>query len=157
MYAADMGTEEHKGKVELAVFREFVERCPLAIDLGSIQKCAGESEPDILCQLSPGEVVAFEMVEICASDVARNTLKAKSSSTAAFWSSDPTAAIVRKKLRKTYRTAHPVELLCYTNGRVVTPDGEIREQLVRWVNAIDGPFRRVWLLGEQDVSHVWDA
>jgi len=152
-----MATEKHKGETELAVFREFASRCPLPIDASSIQKREGESEPDILCQLTSGEVIAFELVEICDPDVARSLHKAQSGSSAALWTSDPTATIVRKKLHKTYRTPRPVELLCYTNGRVVTPDEAVREQLLCWANAVDGPFRRVWFFGEHAVYQVWDA
>jgi len=151
-----MGTEQRKGEVELAVFREFADRCPLTIDLQSIQKRSGESEPDILCQLSSGEVVAFELVEICDSTIASTLSRIQPDSPPSFWSADPTAAIVRKKLHKSYHTAHPVELLCYSNGRVITPDDGIREHLSRWADAIDGPFRRLWLLGEQVVYQVWD-
>lgn len=150
-----MNNEQRKCEVELAVFREFADRGPLAIDRASIQKRSGTCEPDILCQLLSGELVAFELVELCDSTIASTLSKARPDSPVGFWSADPTAAIVRRKLHKTYRTTHPVELLCYTNGRVITADDGVREELGRWANAIDGVFRRVWLLGEQDVYLVW--
>ena len=65
-----MGTEQRKAEVELAVFREFISKEGIGIDSASVRKHDGRSEPDISCTLSVGEQVAYELVEICSSDIA---------------------------------------------------------------------------------------
>ena len=65
-----MSSEQDKAFVELAVFREFVNKANLPVRLESIKKPGGHSKPDIFCSMNNGEEVAFELVEICASDLA---------------------------------------------------------------------------------------
>ncbi len=150
-----MGTEKDKAQIELAVFREFVERGHLLVDPTSIKKPGEESEPDIFCTLLNEGPVAFELVEICSSDIAAFLSKLSSGSTEALSISDPTSKIVSRKLRKTYKTQLPIELLCYTNARVISTDDQIVERIRQWVGSIEGSFRRVWLLGEKGVYEVW--
>ena len=152
-----MGTEEQKAEVELAVFREFVSKAAISIDPESVRKPGTQSEPDIFCTLSSGEQVAYELVEICSSDIAATLSKLRNGGSTALATSDPTERTLRQKLHKTYRTTLPIELLCYTNGRTVSPDDLIHSEAQRWANAIDGPFRKVWLLGEKGVYEVWSA
>ena len=57
---------------ELATFRRFAEVCPLAIDVESIENRL-PPEPDIMCRLSSGEEIAFELVEIIDQEWARLT------------------------------------------------------------------------------------
>ncbi len=152
-----MGTEQQKAEVELAVFREFISKTSIDIDLASVCKPGTQSEPDIFCTLSTGEQVAYELVEICSSDIAATFTKLRNGGATALATSDPTEKTLWKKLHKTYRTNLPIELLCYTNGRSVSPDDQIFSEAQLWVNAIDGPFRKVWLLGEKGVYEVWSA
>lgn len=152
-----MSTEQQKAKVELAVFREFISKTGIAIDPDSISKPCTQSMPDIFCTLSSGEQVAYELVEICASDIAATLSKLRNSGSTALVTSDPTEKTIRQKLHKTYRTMRPIELLCYTNGRTISPDDLIFSKAQNWANAIDGPFRKVWLLGEKGVYEVWSA
>jgi hypothetical protein len=152
-----MGTEQRKAEVELAVFREFISKAGIGIDSASVRKHDGRSEPDISCTLSIGEQVAYELVEICSSDIAATFNKLRDGGAAGVVTSDPTEKTLRKKLHKTYQSTLPVELLCYKNGRTVSPDDQIYSETQLWVNAIDGPFRKVWLLGEKGVYEVWSA
>ena len=152
-----MGTEQQKAEVELAVFREFISRTGISIDPESVSKPGAQSEPDIFCTLGSGEQVAYELVEICSSDIAATLSGIRSGGTAGVAASDPTEKTLRHKLHKTYRTTLPIELLCYTNGRTASPDELIVSEARRWANAIDGPFRKVWLLGESGVYEVWSA
>ncbi|WP_018294846.1 hypothetical protein [Mariprofundus ferrooxydans] len=149
-----MGSEQDKAKIELAVFGEFVQRSALAVDPASIRKPGAESEPDIFCTLINEGQVAFELVEICSSDIAATISKIRLGGTAVLSTSDPTSEIIRRKLHKTYKTGLPIELLCYTNGRTVSPDDQIVEGLRQWVGSIEGPFRKVWLLGEKGVYEI---
>ena len=150
-----MSTEKEKEKIELAVFKEFIIKAGISVDLKSITKPCTESEPDIFCTLSSGEQIAYELVEICSSDIAATLSKLQKGGTVCLPTSDPTERALRQKLHKTYRTARPIELLCYTDGRTVSPDDLILSEAQLWANAIDGPFRKVWFLGEKSVYEVW--
>jgi hypothetical protein len=152
-----MSTEQEKAEVELAVFRDFISKAGISIDPRSVSKPGTQSEPDIFCTLSSGEQVAYELVEICSSDIAAALSKITKGGSTGLATSDPTEKTLRHKLHKTYRTTLPIELLCYTNGRTVSPDDLIFSEAQRWANTIDGPFRKVWLLGEKGVYEVWTA
>lgn len=152
-----MSTEQEKAEIEFAVFREFISKAGISVDPEGISKPGTESEPDIFCTLSNGEEVAYELVEICSSDIAATLSKLRKGGTTGLSTSDPTEKTLRQKLHKTYGTARPIELLCYTNGRTVSPDDLIISKVQLWANAIDGPFRKVWLLGEKSVYGVWSA
>lgn len=150
-----MSTEEDKAKAELLVFWEFITKAGICVDADSVIKPGTHSEPDIFCTLSNGERVAFELVEFCASDIAATISNLENDDSAVLCTSDPVERTLRKKLHKTYRTRLPIELLCYTNGRTVSPDDLIIRKTLLWANAIDGPFRRIWLLGEKSVYEIW--
>jgi hypothetical protein len=152
-----MSTEQEKAQVEIAVFGEFISKAGISIDHGSVSKPGTQSEPDIFCTLSSGEKVAYELVEICSSDIAATLSKIRNGGSASLATCDPTERTLRQKLHKTYRTSLPIELLCYTNGRTVSPDDLIFSEAQHWANAVDGPFRKVWLLGEKGVYEVWSA
>lgn len=158
-----MRSEYDKAEAELRVFREFARKSSLCIDAESVEKRTGQCEPDIRCYLIGEGVVYFELVELCASDIASAITSAATSNNGvtAFWTTDPSVEIIRKKLGKKYKTEppqSPVELLCYTNGRVITPDDVILESIrPLLLDAVDSPFRRVWLFGNDklDVYKVW--
>ena len=150
-----MGTEQKKAEVELTVFEEFISKSGISVNPASVSKPGAQSEPDIFCTLGTGEEIAYELVEICSSDIAATLSKLKKGDTSTLSTSDPTERTIRQKLNKTYRTARPIELLCYTNGRTVSPDDLILRELQLWANAIDSSFRRIWLLGEKGVYQVW--
>ncbi|WP_342117546.1 hypothetical protein [Pseudoduganella sp. OTU4001] len=153
-----MGSEQEKSKIELAVFNEFIAKTGVPVVPATIRKPGTPSEPDIFCTLSNGEQVAYELVEICSSDIAATISKIrKGGDSVAGSTSDPTERTLRQKLHKKYRTNLPIELLCYTNGRTVSPDDQILCEAQVWANAISGPFRKVWLLGETGVYEVWSA
>lgn len=153
-----MSSETEKAIIELGIFHEFVAKSSLAIVPSSISKQSGESEPDIICSIEAVGMVAFELVEICDKVVARRISRARSGIAGeAFSTADPSQNIVRQKLHKTYRVNCPVELVCYTNARVITPDDAILAAIRPWFAAIDGPFRRAWLLGEKNLYEVWSS
>jgi hypothetical protein len=152
-----VNSELHKGEVEVAVFRDFIEAACLPIDPASIQKRSGHSEPDILCTHRDDGLVAFELVEICDSSLAKAISSLKDGGVTFLYTANPSREIVRKKLKKTYAAPYPVELLCYTVGRVVTPDDVILDTICPWFDAAEGPFRRAWFLGETGAHVVWRA
>lgn len=66
-----MARDRH-GPREKRIFSQFAEVCPLPIQSDSIVK-RNPPEPDILCQVEGEGTVAFEMVEIIDSGLARRT------------------------------------------------------------------------------------
>ncbi len=152
-----MHSEKDKSTVELSIFREFVAKSPLSIDAATVEKCSGHREPDILCEVTGEGAIAFELVEICDPRLAATITALLAGGVATGSTSDPSVEIIRRKLHKSYETKVPVELLCYTAGRAVSADDQILAEIRPWFDAIDGPFRRAWLLGENGVYEVWRA
>jgi len=58
-------------KKEIYIFKKFAKLCSYSIDLMSIIK-KEPPEPDILCSLSDGSIIAFELTEIIDEDLARS-------------------------------------------------------------------------------------
>jgi hypothetical protein len=147
MAAASMSKSER----EIAIFKDFLGSRSLRAQAGLVES-RPSPEPDILFNC-----VAFELAEICAEDLAKAATKAAKSGQPEFtWSSDPTRTIVRKKLNKRYVTSHPVELLLYTDGRVVSPDDMILREVRQLGRRLKKKFRRVWLLGRKGHYLVCD-
>jgi len=148
-----MASELAKGEAEVAVFLRFLEASRLPIDRTSVEK-RSPPEPDILCTHQSEGAVAFELVEMCDPRLARSIANA---SDGYLRTSDPSPNIISKKLRKKYETAVPIELLCYTAGRVITPDNVILSTITPYLRTWRHTFSRAWLLGRKGVYVVWDA
>lgn len=148
-----MASEHVKGEAEVAVFLRFLEASHWPIDRDSVEK-RSPPEPDIWCTHQSEGAVAFELVEMCDSRFARSIARA---SDRYLRTSDPSANIISKKLRKKYETEIPIELLCYTAGRIVTPDNVILSAIKPYLRSWRHTFRRAWLLGRKGVYVVWDA
>lgn len=56
---------------ELRVFKRFSQICPYPINLATIEK-RNPPEPDMLCKLSDGTTIAFEIVECLDSSLSRS-------------------------------------------------------------------------------------
>ncbi len=148
-----MTSELTKGEMEVAVFLRFLEASHLPIDRNSVEK-RSPPEPDILYTHQSEGAVAFELVELCDSRLATSIAKANAGY---LRTSDPSANIISKKLRKKYETDVPIELLCYMAGRIVTPDNVIVPTIKPYLRTWRHTFRRAWLLGRKGVYVVWDA
>jgi hypothetical protein len=129
------------------------------IDLESVESCRPPA-PDIACSTSTGERLAFELVELCQPEVAKTVaddLKAGGGVTV-VWPADPTQRVLLKKLRNSYACDVPVDLLCYTDRLLVTPDDVALAEMRALVDAEGlGPFRRIWFHGEHRVYLVAQA
>lgn len=147
-----MASELAKGETEVAVFLRFLEASHLPIDRTSVEK-RSPPEPDILCTHQSEGAVAFELVEMCDSRLASSIAKA---SKGYLRTSDPSASIISKKLRKRYETDVSIELLCYTAGRIVTPDNVILPTIKLYLRTWRHTFRRAWFLGRKGVYVVRD-
>ena len=98
--------------------------------------------------------VAFELVELCDPNFAKSIAKA---SETYLRTSDPSPKIISKKLRRKYKSDAPIELLCYTAGRIITPDNVILPAIKPYLRSWRHTFRRAWLLGRKGVYVVWSA
>jgi hypothetical protein len=139
-----------KADRERRVFEEFVRKSGLPIDVATIES-REPPEPDIRCVHSHDGPIAFELVELCNSELAQDAAdQIKHGKKPRFLMlNDPSRQAVEKKLGNSYRRDYPIELLCYTDGLLVTPDDTIVETLKVLVdNRGLGPFRHMWLLGE---------
>jgi hypothetical protein len=147
----NMRTEHKKGIDEIAVFFRFLKEANLPVAPESVEKRV-PPEPDLVCVHASEGAVAFELVELCDSNLARAFAKADDGY---IRTSDPSARIVAKKLRRKYRTTLPVELLCYTAGRIITPDNVILPTIKPFLRSWRHTFRRAWLLGRKGVYPIW--
>lgn len=144
-----MNAEEEKAMRERCVFRTFLKESGSQIAPESIES-RKPPEPDILCVHESDGKLAFELVEICAEDIARKVSAARKGNEAEFVrSSDPSGGALRKKLEKDYRTEYPVGLLCYTAGRTISPDAVILAAIRPLIETNSRKFYRVWLLGDR--------
>jgi hypothetical protein len=145
-----MSSEDEKRRRELAVFSTFLLRSAIPIDPNTVE-VRKPPEPDILCRSQHEGLIAFELVELCDPNIALQfNLKEKDvPDSRAIWTSDPSTRIFKNKLAKRYVTNHPVELLCYSAGRLITPDDVIISTLLYDIEVVGtGIFRRVWFMGE---------
>jgi hypothetical protein len=147
-----MHSELAKGAHEVEVLRLFVAAAGLPIDATSIEK-RDPPEPDIRCRDAVSGPVAFELVEQCDPTLAKAIA---TRSTEYIRTSDPSAHIMSKKLRRNYETTLPIELLCYTNGRIITPDDVIIPTVTPYLRSWRHVFRRAWLFGHRgEVHELW--
>ena len=149
-----MSSEYEKGVREIEIFRRFIERSQLPIDKDSIEK-GRLCEPDIRCVHSMDGPLAFELVEICDPNLAKFVATARPDDGRYLRTSDPSLHILAKKLLRQYSSDAPVELLCYVDGGVITPDNVLLPTLQHILSGRTFGFRRVWLLGRKDVYVAW--
>jgi len=150
-----MASEIDKGDRELEIFRRFVKLSGLPIDPQSITKQL-PPKADLLCRHLTEGPIAFELVEVCDPTIAK-VMAAPVENGIVFSTSDPSGNIIRKKIRKTYEANCPVELLCYTDGRLITPDDVIVPTVRPILESWNGVFQRAWLLGETGAYALWGA
>ncbi len=147
-----MTREQEKASREKQIFLDFIKESCLPIDAASVES-RSPSEPDILCRHEEEGFIAFELVELCDQEIAWTNAKAIRSEKGVsdfLWSApDSFRQKIYKKLKKKYKTEHPIELLCYTDVRICTHDEAVIEIIQEIIGDKGfGPFRRVWLLGD---------
>ena len=147
---------DDKAAHEVAVFRSFAEFLGEA-DLWLSVESTQPPEPDLLCKHVHRGFVAFELVSITDPLIAQVNAGFAKPGEDSFYTSDPSERIIRKKLKRTYRTQHPLELLAYNDLLVITPDDAIVETVLRWVGSLPHPFQQVWFMGEHHARSIWSA
>jgi hypothetical protein len=151
-----LNSEDLKAHRERTVFARFAFGARSDIDRSTI-KSRKPPSPDILCVTKFGEQLAFELAELCSPEIAKaagDDLKRGGGATFA-WTADPTRAVLVRKLRKTYASDVPVDLLCYADGYLVTPDDAVLDEMREVIGAEGlGPFRSIWFHGEEGAYRV---
>ena len=149
--------DQSKAEVERAIFELFLKAKGWPCDV-SLFESRNPPEPDILYR-SPDEKVAFELLELCDSPLAeaRSKLAIGDESASYVRPSDPTEKLVKLKLAKRYNSDFPIELLCYSNGRIGTPDDIVVHRMtavVKYSRSVK--FRRVWYFGRKSVYAIYE-
>lgn len=150
-----MNTEQEKAKNEIQVFLDFIACLNLQIDNASVEK-RNPPEPDILCRHLEEGLIAFELVELCDSNIASAINKRNPPAVDCFYTSDPSIEVITKKMLKKYQSAYLIELLCYTNDRLVTPDDVIIPTIIPYLECNSGQFRRVWFFGKEISGLIYE-
>lgn len=148
-------SEELKGHLEVAVFKEFSEKSPKPIIPHSIRKSL-PPHPDICCEIEDEGRVWFELTEACAPVFKQLLNSPPDSGLWVGWGEDSSAATVEKKIQKKYPVKEPIELLLYTNWATALTDQDLLESIQSILKKGAGPFRKVWLLGD-DIHELWSA
>lgn len=146
-----------KENSERKMFRLFAEAMSWPTDLSFIQSTQPPA-PDILYTGLESHI-AFELVEICASDIAHKTAKLqKHGGTFVIWTSDPTRDILNSKIEKSYDSVHPIHLLCYQNGHVVFPDSIVKKEIISTLTgSSSNDFTKIWYFGEKEIFEISPA
>lgn len=145
-----MRSEQAKGAEEIKVFLRFLQAADLPIAATSIEN-RDPPEPDPRCIHAIDGPIAFELVELCDPNLAKAISML---SQVYIRTSDPSAQIISKKLRRNYTTNLPIELLCYTNGRIITPDNVIIPTVGQYLQSWKHTFRRAWFLGRNGAHEL---
>lgn len=141
---------------EQAVFRRFAERLGQGPDWIEVAS-RPEPEPDLLCCHATRGPIAFELVSLTDPEIARVLAAGPRARKDAFSTADPSERIVRAKLKKCYETStREIDLLIYTDGRLITPDDVVIPTILPWLDATSHPFRSIWFMGEHECRLLWD-
>ncbi len=149
--------DQKKAQAERDLFRQFANAMSWPIEPDLIKNLE-PPQPDILYD-GPNCKIAFELVENCSENLAHNNSKLiNGNGQILINTSDPTIKIVREKLANKYITDYPIELLCYSNGKLATPNDMAVARMKNELEvAPQNPFRRVWYFGKQNkVFMVWE-
>jgi hypothetical protein len=146
-----MTKEEAKAAEEYAVFQAFAAAARLSVVAGSVRS-RRPPEPDIVCDLSGGERVAFELVGLEDRDLTHATARAKADLNVSrgVGFDDPTLEEIRKKLTdKRYQTPHPMELVAHGGDTLLPHDvwlPKYEQELRRLFDRTESRFRRLWVV-----------
>ena len=140
--------EAQKTAYERGVFETFLDRARLDVNRGSI--LSGNpaiKEPDLLCEYTNGDKVGFELGRLTDPNLAQVVNRWEPRNGEYVRTSDPSGAIAKRKIKKTYSVPYPVELLLYKENPIITPDNVILPT-IRPVCHMKHKYRRVWFMGD---------
>lgn len=160
------GHAEQQQLEEINVFHEFAKACPLPLVADSAQN-RPEPEPDILCGLATGEKVAFELGQ--AEDVTTyengkgesyvaSIQKKEADGGPSFSMVSPNIVkLVVKKLKKTYKSNHPIHLIVWSTTASAPEVDFWKDEFIRIMRSNGmGAFRRIWVFGYAESEIVFD-
>lgn len=151
-----MNSEEKKQLNEQRMFARFCQR------LGTTSAWLMVSsrqppEPDLLCVHATDGPIAFELVSLTDHQILERQAVGADVNRSDLGLHDPSEEIVRKKLKRGYRThARHIELLIYTDGHIGTPDEIIIPTIRPLFDQYTHPFTRIWFMGEHETGCLWD-
>ena len=164
---ADMNHAEQQHREELNVFERFAHACPLPLLVDTAAN-RPEPEPDVLCDLTTGEKVAFELGQ--AEDVTAyknakgetyvaSVQKLDSDGGSTFATVAPAVVDrVANKLTKEYRTDHPIHLVVWSMTASVAEVDFWREEFAGLIQSKGmRPFERIWVFGYGESTIVFDS
>lgn len=152
-----MHTLSIKQRNEQAAFVRFVQRLEEEGEWLSVSS-RPEPEPDLLCVHATRGPIAFELVSLTDPSIAEIQAAGTKAFQAAFTTLDPSTRIICNKLHKSYKTtADRIDLLIFTDGRIITPDDVIIPSIIPWFDAVPHPFSQVWFMGEFETRSLWNA
>lgn len=141
---------------ELSSFREFIERADLEFDASTATN-RDPPEPDILCLDKDRRPHAFELVELCDSEIAELYGKRALPAVWSMFVGGPDLSKVERKLTNSYVTEATCHLLCYSDGRTAATDDILIAELLEIDFSKQSNFRSVWFMGENHVLKLFPA
>jgi hypothetical protein len=140
---------------EQSAFKRFISLLGKSTEWNTIIS-RPEPEPDLLCVHATRGPIAFELVSLTDPNLAKVLSSPPAAHSAVFSTEDPSERIVRNKLTKKYQTTAPrIELLIYTDGRIITPDDAIIPAIQPWLDTYSHSFRKVWFMGQHELRLLW--
>ena len=151
-----MSKEEDEAQREREKFREFANRSNPLIVLDSIVS-RDYPEPDILCEISGKDSVAFELKEICDKSLAKYmdyVHKTDDPGVRFLYldSSDHLREFLERVRGKNYTSDSRIELLFYADERYGLPPDVIIPTIKFVFTAESHCFERVWFMGGSNES-----
>lgn len=143
-----MTRQAQKATYEREVFSSFLDRSGLDINRDSIH--SGDpalQEPDLICDYTGGKKTGFELGRLIDPNLAKVVNRWEPRNAEYVRTSDPSAEIARKKIKKKYAVAFPVELLLYKEHPIITPDDVILPT-IEPVCHMNHKYSRVWFMGD---------
>src|SRR4051812_30882634 len=105
-------SESDKAQEEFRVFERFARLRGLEVVPGSVRKGIPPGEPDVCCEVEGQGPAGFELAEACAPEFKVAVSKAlRGEPVESIWGDDVSRATLKKKLKKRFFVAFPVELV----------------------------------------------
>lgn len=150
-----MSNKEKKQQNEISAFHRFVAKLGQSDEWVEVEN-RPEPEPDLLCLNNIDGRRAFELVSLTDESIAILLATGKKENNEPFSTADPSERIIRAKLNKKYQTSVlRIDLLIYTDGRIITPDDVIIPTIKPLFDDIAHPFYAIWFMGEFETRCLW--
>ena len=150
-----MSNKEKKQQEEKDAFLRFVAKLGQSDEWVAVEN-RPEPEPDLLCLHTIDGRRAFELVSLTDESIAIRLAAGEKANIEPFSTADPSGRIIRAKLNKRYQTSvFRIDLLVYTDGRIITPDDVIIPTIQPLFDNVPHPFDAVWFMGEFETRCLW--